>query len=278
MYITYRSNCIFRILLFSLIVVSLAACQGKSVYKAYEGDPKPASEIATVNIPIELRLQYVDDRPNKGSWVFDTTTIQTLPGKHRFIFYYEIFWEVSSSDAVKVRSQSFALTFDTKAGDVIAIEPPAISSLEDAQTFAKNPQFTLTNKTTDEPVAFEQTTRLDDKGYVASFVESVSKEQGASAESTVVTTDTGTTPLFKEALDKLKHWWENAGAKERQDFMASVYQQKSEASEDTGTNTDVPENIALQEPDGDALVKLNFWWGKADANQRQTFMQWVYNQ
>ena len=278
MYITYRSNRIFRILLLSLIAVGVAACQGKNVYKAYEGDPKPASEIASVRIPVELRLEYVDDQPNKGVWFLDTTTIQTLPGKHRFIFYYEIFWEVSSSDAVKVKSQSFALTFDTKAGDVIAIEPPAINSLEDAQAFAKNPQFTLTNKTTDEPVAFEQTTRLEDKGYVASFVESVSKEQGSLAESTAATTGTGTAPQSREALDKLKHWWESAGAKERQDFMASVYQQKPVAREDASTSTNVPENVTEQEPDGDALAKLNFWWGKADASQRQTFMQWVYNQ
>ncbi|WP_455221079.1 DUF2057 family protein [Kaarinaea lacus] len=268
MYMKYRTTRIFAFLLVCLfIAIILTACQGKGVYQAYEGEPKPSTEIATIKIPVEMRLLYVDDQPNKGSWLIDTTTIQALPGQHRFIFYYEIFWELSSSDAEKVKSQPFALNFNTTAGDTFVIELPPIETLEAAIAFAKNPQFTIINQSTKEPVAFEQTTRIKDKGYVAAFVESVTKEKQAETPASEATQS-------KEALDKLKYWWDNADTNQRQDFMQWVYKQKSAVTTETSTTPDV----TGQEPAGEALEKLKHWWNNADANQRQDFMQWVYKQ
>ncbi|KPJ91203.1 MAG: hypothetical protein AMJ55_12245 [Gammaproteobacteria bacterium SG8_15] len=93
----------FTLLLVSLFTVfTLSACQGNAAYQAYPGEPKSASEVATVKFPEALSLLYVDDQPSKVTLFTDTTAVQTLPGSHQFIFRYKIFWEVNSSEAIKL--------------------------------------------------------------------------------------------------------------------------------------------------------------------------------
>jgi|GEM_PF-3375542 len=272
----------FTLLLVSLFTVfTLSACQGNAAYQAYPGEPKSASEVATVKFPEALSLLYVDDQPSKVTLFTDTTAVQTLPGSHQFIFRYKIFWEVNSSEAIKVTSQPFAVSFDTTAGNTFVISTSPIQTLEDAQAYAKNPSVTIVNQSTNESVAFEHKTQLEDKGFVASFVKSVTTPAATavdvSAESTPA--DTSTTANVanqeqaREALDKLKHWWHNADANQRQEFMQWVYKQKPAGTADTSTSS----NDTGEEPAGETLEKLKYWWDNADATQRQAFMGWVYD-
>ncbi|WP_455367101.1 DUF2057 family protein, partial [Kaarinaea lacus] len=124
------------LLVSTFIFISLAGCQGKASYQAYPGEAKPASEIATIKIPEAFSLLYVDEQPSKATFFTDTTTIQTLPGPHQFIFRYKIFWDVSSSESIKVSSQPFAVSFDTTAGNTFVISTTPIQTLEAALAYA----------------------------------------------------------------------------------------------------------------------------------------------
>jgi uncharacterized protein YccT (UPF0319 family) len=270
--------------------ITLTACQGNKFYKAYEGEPQPSNEIAIIQVPAAFNLMYVDDQPYRGSWLSDTTTIHTLPGQHQFIFKYKIFWEISSSDAEKVESQPFALSFNTEAGNTFVIETTPIKTLEEAKAYAKNPAVKVTNQTIGEAVSFDYKTQLQDKGFVASFVTSVTSPPAATAAPAEATTTTSNTTdatansnvaeqtEANEALDKLKHWWQNADTKQRQEFMEWVYQQKPASTADASTTASLTENAAGQDQASEALDKLKHWWDKTGTNQRQEFMQWVYKQ
>ncbi|WP_455196663.1 DUF2057 family protein [Kaarinaea lacus] len=279
------ANTFTLLLVYLFSVVALSACQGNAAYQAYPGEPKSASEVATVKFPEALSLLYVDEQPSKVTLFTDTTAAQTLPGPHQFIFRYKIFWDVSSSESIKVTSQPFAVSFDTTAGNTFVISTTPIQTLEDAQAYAKNPSVTIVNQSTNESVAFEHKTQLEDKGFVASFVKSVTTPATASSampagSTPAATADTGTTAnaadqeQASEALDKLKHWWQNTAATQRQEFMQWVYEQKP----DSTTVSNASANVASLEQASEPLDLLKYWWQNAAASQREEFMQWVYKQ
>lgn len=274
------ANTFTLLLVYLFSVVALSACQGKAAYQAYPGEAKPANEVATIKIPEAFNLLYVDEQPSKDTFFTDTTTIQTLPGSHQFIFRYKIFWDVSSSESIKVTSQPFAVSFDTTAGNTFVISTTPIQTLEDAQAYAKNPSVNIVNQSTNESVAFEHKTQLEDKGFVASFVKSITAPTTASSAEPATIAGTSTTANVadqeqaSEALDKLKHWWQNTAATQRQEFMQWVYEQKP----DSTTVSNASANAASLEQASEPLDILKYWWQNAAASQREEFMQWVYKQ
>lgn len=200
-----------------VFLLGLAACQSNPTYQAYPGPAKSAKEEARVLIPQEFNLLNVNGNSYNQPLIGHGTIVKLLPGSHKIVIKYLDFWDISSETSERVASQPFLLAFDAKAGENYRIEFRELKDVKAAKAFAKHPEVSLVNAATNSPIAAEVRYQLEDKGLIASFMDSLSateKKQPAAESDTEENRVKGQT-----ALEMLKYWWQKADAQQQEDFM-----------------------------------------------------------
>lgn len=207
-----------------LLPLLLAGCGAKSMYvRGYEGEPRPAGEVATLTVPVELEVFEVSgvevESPSvdRGSY-----TLEVPAGEQRLLLQYFVNWP-GGSDTDVIRSPGMSLIADFRAGGRYRLEYPVPELRDDALRYAKAPQATLVSADGRERVSARvhvNSMSLLDRAF-GSFRPSREGagpiRSAAAAEQDDAPAPTQP-PVDQTALERLKYWWQQAGEAERQAF------------------------------------------------------------
>lgn len=193
---------VYRRLIFSFVVVSLAGCFGSSgPVKTYdEATVKDTSKVSILYLPPAIELLEVNGME------YDTPFIETgknevhlLPGKHVLAVKYVKFWGDETSGSM-VRSEPVIFNLDLKGKEKITMEYTRAKDQWAAQAMVKRFKPWLEDA---------QGKKLKTKG-----------SQFFSGSLTLTSSAAGSAKAIasKEPLSELKFWWDKATHDEKQNF------------------------------------------------------------
>lgn len=180
--------------------------------RGYQGEPRPQQEVAIVTVPVDLEVFEVSSVPvrspsvNRGEY-----TLEVPPGRQEVLLQYLASWEGGSTSDV-VRSRSMSLMADFRAGGRYRIEFPALDSRRDAERFAEEPSATLIGV---DGQRVEAEVRLGQQGLFGRAPGNFRGIPPGAAPAAAPSAAAGQ----GEALEQLKHWWNQAGEQERAAFL-----------------------------------------------------------
>jgi len=199
------------LLLTSIFILFLSACQSIPPHQAYEGTAKSDNEVGIFNISSPYNLLSIDGVKFKQLALRDGAVIKLLPGPHQFIIEYQDFWDLGGGEHEKITSKPMAITFAAQAGAQYLLNVTQFETLEKAQAFAENPSVSITDTTNKQAVSVEAKYNLYGQGlFTTLFRGSKSAPENYSA--------TKKPSKDGRAFDMLKAWWEDADEDQRDDF------------------------------------------------------------
>lgn len=207
-------------------ILALSGCGGIKTVQGYSGAVKPDTEIAQIIIPMDFNIQFLDGEPFTYDFFNKGIKLSLLPGKHKVVVQYVIFWDISSNDHQKIESQPIMLEFnvDAERTYTLSFDPP--QTLEAATTFAARPTVQLLDET-QNPVAGLQTHfQLKDQQFLASFESNETAQPPPSDSSKPVSGEATaeSSAANDKALEMLKYWWQQAGQQQQAQFQEWINQ------------------------------------------------------
>lgn len=210
------------IVLLSLLV---AACSTSPVVKLYDGADRPAGELLTVRVPVELEILSINDRRIEGAstlFAYGHRDLQLLPGQYRIVAYYKNLFQLNADQHEIIKSDPALFTVNGNAGEVVALAFEKPANVDAAREMAKHFDGWTENLSSGERIASTPSGLILNQGFIGlastpapaatASTASVAPEQPAassSAESTVTT----------DVLDALKTHWQQASPEERREFL-----------------------------------------------------------
>lgn len=209
--------------LIQIVFFGLPACQSQPTYRAYPGT-KAEDEIATLLVPIEFNLVNVDGKSYNQPLLANGIRIKFPPGTHQIVIKYVDFWDINADDHAKVASQPMLLKFSVAAGQRYAVVFDEPQNIKEAKAFASNPNVNIINKTTGTDIGAQTTYQLEEKSFLANFMESLTgKDKAPAAPEQIADVSPPANPAANateaRALEMLKYWWQKADARQQQAFM-----------------------------------------------------------
>ena len=203
------------LLLTSIFILFLSACQSIPPHQAYEGTAKPDNEVGIFNISSPYNLLSIDGIKFKQLALRDGAVIKLLPGSHQFIIEYQDFWDLGGGEHEKVTSKPMAITFTAQAGAQYLLNVTQFETLEKAQAFAEKPDVSITDTTNKQTVSVETKYNLYGKGLFTTLFGTSNPEPTTSLNGAG---NVNTSQNGDNALEMLKVWWKTADEKQQSDF------------------------------------------------------------
>ncbi len=125
-----------------LLSLCLVACSSGKIVKTWEGDEKPANELALLTAPEHITLLAVDGKAMPDYLLQGlTTTYSLLPGEHILEFKFETLWAVArkaenSSPSRVVSSEPQQVRVRVEPGQQLTFRYPTPGNLRDAEAIA----------------------------------------------------------------------------------------------------------------------------------------------
>ena len=229
-------------------LVSLTACQSAGVYHAYEGSPRPDNETATIIVPVELEILFIDKAKYTKQFGLNEAKIKTLPGPHQFIIGYKDFWEIPGDQHERVESKPISLTVDAQAGQIYRVAFRKPTNIDEARSFAEKPKIDVIDTKTQASVPAEIKYQLYTKSFFTSLF---------AASTPAVTTESTQSSSSGDA--------QQIGAEKKPILAAAPAAETSRQPPSSDTET----------KDQRALEMLKYWWKSADQQQQESFRQWL---
>jgi hypothetical protein len=210
------------IVLLSLLVT---ACSTSPVVKLYDGADRPAGELLTVRVPVELEILSINDRRIEGAstlFAYGHRDLQLLPGQYRIVAYYKNLFQLNADQHEIIKSDPALFTVNGNAGEVVALAFEKPADVDAAREMAKHFDGWTENLSSGERIASTPSGLILNQGFIGlastpaaaetASTASVAPEQPAASSSTEssVTTD---------VLDALKTHWQQASPEERREFL-----------------------------------------------------------
>lgn len=216
-----------------LTCVLLAACAGKPVVKLYEGADKPASQLLIVNVPMELEVLMINDKPVEGAaqvFTYGNRELHLAPGRYRILAFYKNLFQINADEHEVIKSNPAEFTVDGKAGEVYQLGFDKPADVEQARALAEGFRGWVRNEQTGEQVAGEESALVVNRGFVSVLTgaaavaeaksDSVAPESDAPAPTPAPEpAATSAAPAGAGYLDMLKAHWNQATAEERRAFL-----------------------------------------------------------
>ena len=203
------------ILLITMSILFLSACQNIPPHQAYEGEAKANNEIATFSLPGQYNLLSIDGVKFKQLALRDGAIVKLLPGSHQFIIEYYDFFDLGGGEFEKVGSKPMAITFTAEAGNQYSVNSVTFESVEKAQDYAEKPIVNITNTTNKQAVLARIKYNLYGKGLFTTLFGGSQPETAQYLDTAPNTKNPG---KDGQALEMLKYWWETADEKQQGDF------------------------------------------------------------
>jgi len=196
-------------------VVLLSACATNKTIPLYEKTTQNRHNIATLSLPIEIDLVYIDGKP----WSFlpryqPLINYGLLPGEHSLAFRYEDMPINDDGNEETIKSPVVIIRFEAKAGEKYHIDFNKPVSFEAALKLETELKLTLSDKT--GVIASSRPTNgfslsPNSAGTDKWFGDDESMEK--TGEKPAENADTKT---------QLKYWWQQASPEEKSSFKVWI--------------------------------------------------------
>lgn len=234
-----------RILLIATLALLGACASTTPTIKLYDGAERPASELVTVQLPMQLEVIMINDRrvdAGGALFTYGDRHLTFVPGSYRIVASYKELWQLTADEHEVVKSDPALFTVDGNAGDVFRIDYDRPDDVEAARAMADDFSGYVENIASGERVAGEPSGLVLNQGFIsvitAGAVSDVSEAPATSvapqsaASSPEVAAPVAsvaapsTAPASSELplLDLLKAQWSQATAEERRAFLQWVSQ------------------------------------------------------
>lgn len=209
----------------ALLSLLVTACSTSPVVKLYDGADRPAGELLTVRVPVELEILSINDRRIEGAstlFAYGHRDLQLLPGQYRIVAYYKNLFQLNADQHEIIKSDPALFTVNGNAGEVVALAFEKPADVDAAREMAKHFDGWTENLSSGERIASTPSGLILNQGFIGlastpaaaetASTASVAPEQPAASSSTEssVTTD---------VLDALKTHWQQASPEERREFL-----------------------------------------------------------
>lgn len=207
------------IVLLSLLV---AACSTSPVVKLYDGADRPAGELLTVRVPVELEILSINDRRIEGAstlFAYGHRDLQLLPGQYRIVAYYKNLFQLDADQHEIIKSDPALFTVNGNAGEVVALAFEKPADVAAAREMAKHFDGWTENLSSGERIASKPSGLILNQGFIGlasqaapaatASAASVAPEQPPGSDSAVNT----------DILESLKANWQQASPEERREFL-----------------------------------------------------------
>lgn len=213
-----------------LVVVFLAlltaACSSSPVVQLYDGASRPASEILTVRVPVELEILSINDRRIEGAgtlFAFGHRDLQLLPGQYRIVAYYKNLFQLSADQHEIVKSDPALFTVNGVAGETLALGFDKPADVEAAREMAKHFDGWTEHLASGERIPSKPSGLILNQGFIglaggATTAESVAATSVA-PEQPAAAIAPGEGSTDSSALEALKASWQQASPEERREFL-----------------------------------------------------------
>lgn len=216
--------------LFCIVLLgsALGACSTSPVVKLYEGNDKPAAQLLTVRVPMELEIISINDRRIEGAstmFAYGHRDLQLLPGQYRIVAFYKSIYQINADEHEVIKSDPALFTLSGAAGDMYELKFNKPTDLEQARALGKKFDGWSENINTQEKIASQPSGLILNQGFigitsgaaVAAAPSATSVTPDASA--TGATTPSADATPSPATLNTLKEAWESASPEERREFL-----------------------------------------------------------
>jgi uncharacterized protein YccT (UPF0319 family) len=193
-----------RLALILMVMAFVSACGQVVTKKLYEGNARPSSGLAIIELPVEVEITGVNgQRISSPAFASQKVRYELLPGKYELVFKYEALWEDDYNNHEVIRSQFVKIDMQLQQGHIYASATKLPTTLEQAREFAVKFHFSLRDVNTN--MVYQAETLKFARQGVSALDQLLSGQMGTSEE-----------------LQNLKYWWERAGEEDRQLFLESI--------------------------------------------------------
>lgn len=209
-----------RRLLFSLVCVLFAGCSSSPVVKLYEGPERPAAELLTLRVPVELEILTVNDRRVEGAgtmFAFGHRDLQLSPGKYRVVAYYKNLFQLSGDQHEVVKSDPAVFVVEGQAGDRFALGFERPADVEEARRLARHFDGWVENPKTGERQDSTPSGLITTQGFMGVLSGAASSQSAASP--TVEPEPAEPEQPGSDGFTALQEAWQVATPEERQQFL-----------------------------------------------------------
>lgn len=207
------------IVLLSLLV---AACSTSPAVKLYDGADRPAAELLTVRVPVELEIISINDRRIEGAstlFAYSHRDLQLLPGQYRIVAYYKNLFQLNADQHEIIKSDPALFTLNGKAGEVVALAFDKPADVDAAREMAKDFAGWTENLNSGERIASKPSGLILNQGFIG-LASTPAPAEAASATSVAPEQPTGAAGAISTGiLDALKANWQQASPEERREFL-----------------------------------------------------------
>ncbi|SBS33641.1 hypothetical protein MAQ5080_02634 [Marinomonas aquimarina] len=216
---------------------------------------------ASFEVPRNFEIMYLNlEDPGRFGGDFET---EVAAGEHQFVVRFN--QRVGGgSNAEQFQSEPFIIDIKLAEDAEIVLQAPYFFRKNDAAKFAKQPEFSLLNKTTDAKPDYEvrmlpkqsgvqimRDYKREVKDFTATYKQPVVDSPVPAAASATAT----------EELEMLKFWYNKADASTRKDIRIWMVDSSHQAK--------APST---------AYDMLGFWFNKASKEDQKAFQIWLLNE
>jgi len=253
-----------KIFIIFILLFGLTACATDNLAKLYDGDKKPDSEIAKIQLPTGLEVKTIDGKEIKTPYIYDGfQPIGLLPGKHKIWIFYKEHWGTAYVGEV-VTSDIFEFNLNLEAGKIYYFKHNGPKDVV-ADTEMTPDDIKIWFFQPDEKITIQASRQLAYGNFAERAIMSVIG-YSATAEST----NQSETP--SNELEQLQSYWKAADDRQRGAFKSWVVSRSTTAKP---SSTAEKNNSNTKSADNDAYQKLQYWWKMADDKQRKAFSDWI---
>lgn len=212
-----------------LSVLALGACSSHPV-KLYAGPTQPASQVATIRVPVELEVLSLNGKKVEGVRTLLGTSdrqLQLLPGHYQLLVFYKNIWQTSADEHETVESDPVALDLSLAAGHTYQVDFDRARNTQEAEAFRKHFSAWATDLSSGEKTASQPSgLKLGNSIYnqLTGQVTTVAVGQTDADDHQVIaplttTPATNDQPTSGNYLDLLKAQWSQASSEEKRAFL-----------------------------------------------------------
>jgi|GEM_PF-753177 len=271
------------LVLLSGIFLLTAGCMGTKTYQIYEGEPRPADQVAKLKVPVYIDVLSIDgEKVGPGITLLrgNELDLDLLPGPHTIRVRYDDVWEVTDEYHERLKSDPFTMAFEAVPGGVYRIGAEDPEDLGDARDYEKHFKVWLEEEEI-EGVTVEAgiLPPEDDMAAEEEEIEEATAEariappeedtiEGKKPPPAMVPEEKTTVADMQQTsevstLDLLKLWWPRTNKEEKQLFLEWI-EEKEPLVPDIQTT-----------PEVSALDLMKFWWDRAEDAEKWRFLAWT---
>lgn len=212
-----------RIIALVLLALVVSGCAASRHHKLYEGDPAQRAQIQSYDTTL---IRYIDNEDMGVSFIGQKQTYDIKAGQRTLLVEYSDIFQIDSDRHDKVVSRPAKVTFIAEAGKRYQIQHPPQKRLDNAQAFARKPEFWVVELDSGERVA-----AAVELSRPRSLLPSLKSESApdyvfesdavvpAAAPAAVAGNGAAGSASDQPHLQMLKFTWQNASAQEREAFL-----------------------------------------------------------